>query len=116
MLLRDNQIGKSAVRVKNENENSQSCVQVLHKTLNLVISPLLFCRGRRRIYQNLTRTCRAILFAHQTYCIAALPLPLVKFPIVKLCRRITGQSPSRTHSVLNFLLEMTSLPMRYRVF
>ena len=61
-----NQIGSSGVQVKKENENVTvpSCLHVLHKTLNLVISRCCFAEDRREMYQNLKRTCRAIVFAY----------------------------------------------------
>ena len=62
--LSRNQIGKSGVQVKKENENSSSYVHVLHKTLNVVISCCCFAEDGKEMYQNVKRTCRAIVFAH----------------------------------------------------
>ena len=61
---RTNQIGRSGVQVKKENENSPSCVHVLHKTLNVVISSCCFAEDGKKMYQNVKLTCRAIVFAH----------------------------------------------------
>ena len=57
-------------------KNSLSCVHVLHKTLNGVISRCCFAEDSKEMYQNVKRTCRVIVFAHQTYCFAALLLLL----------------------------------------
>ena len=56
-------IGRSGVQVKKENEkqNSPSCAHVLQKTLNFVISRCCFAEGGKEMYQNLKRTCRAIV-------------------------------------------------------
>ena len=62
--LSRNQIGRSGVQVKKENENLPSCVHVLHNTLNLVISRCCFAEDGKEMYQNVKRTCRAIVFAH----------------------------------------------------
>ena len=74
--LSRNQIGWSGVQGKKDNENSPSSVDVLHKTLNVVISRCCFAEDDKEMYQNVKRTCRAIVFAHQVYCFAALSLPL----------------------------------------
>ena len=62
--LSRNQIGRSGVQVMKENENSPSCVHVLRKTLNVVISRCCFAEDDKEMYQNVKRTCRAIVFAH----------------------------------------------------
>ena len=59
-------------------ENSSSCANVLHRTLNLVISRRHLGDDGKEMYQNVKRTCRAcraIVFAHQTYCFVASSLP-----------------------------------------
>ena len=65
-------------------KNSPLCAHVLHKTLNLVISRCCFADDGKEMSKNIERTCRAIVFAHLTYCFVAfsLPLPssLLKFP------------------------------------
>ena len=65
-------------------KNSPLCVHVLHKTLNVVISRCCFAEDGKEMYQNVKRACRAIVFAHETYCFAALSLPspssLLKLP------------------------------------
>ena len=48
-------------------ENSSSCANVLHRTLNLVISRRHLGDDGKEMYQNVKRTCRAcraIVFAH----------------------------------------------------
>ena len=62
-------------RNKKENENSPSCVDVLHKILNLVITRCCFAEDGKEMYQNVKCTCRAIVFAHQTCCFVAFSLP-----------------------------------------
>ena len=47
-----------------EMKNSPSCVHVLHKTLNVVISRCCFEEDGKEMYQNVKRTCGAIVFAH----------------------------------------------------
>ena len=64
-----------AYNLRKKMKNSPSCVHVLHKTLNVVISRCCFAEDGKEMYQNVKRTCRAIVFAHQTYCFAALSLP-----------------------------------------
>ena len=53
---------------------------------------LLFCEDGKEMYQNVKRTCRAIVFTHQAHCFVAfsLPLPssLLKLPILFLPREI----------------------------
>ena len=67
--LSRNQICRSGVQVK---KNSPSCVHVLHKTFNVVISRCCFAEDGKEMYQHVKRTCRGIVFAH---CFAALSLP-----------------------------------------
>ena len=55
-------------------KNSSSIAHVLHKTLNLVITCCCFAEDGKEMYQNLKRTCRAIVFPHYTYCFEALSL------------------------------------------
>ena len=43
-------------------KNSPSCVHVLHKTLNVVISRCCFVEDGKETYQNVKRTCRAFFF------------------------------------------------------
>ena len=43
-------------------KNSPSCVPVLHKTLNVVISCCCFAEDGKGMYQNVKRTGRAIVF------------------------------------------------------
>ena len=59
-----NQIGRSGIQVKKENESSLSCVHVLQKTLNVVISHCCFAEDGKEMYQNVKSTCRAIVFAY----------------------------------------------------
>ena len=62
--LSRNQIDRSGVQVRKKMKNSPSCVHVLHKTLNVVISRCCFAEDSKEMYQNVKRTCRAIVVAH----------------------------------------------------
>ena len=78
-----------AFKLRKKMKNSPSCVHVLHKTLNLVISCCCFAEnGKEMQYPNVKRMCRATVFPHYTYCLAVLSLPLsllkIKFPILSL--------------------------------
>ena len=53
-----------AFKLRKKMKNSLSCVYVIHKILNLVISRCCFAEDGKEMYQNLKRTCRAIVFAH----------------------------------------------------
>ena len=64
-----------AYKLRKKMKNTPSCCHVLQKTLNVVISRC-FAKDGKEMYQNVKRTCRAIVFAHLTYCFAALSLPL----------------------------------------
>ena len=64
-----------AYKLRKKMKNSPPCVHVLHKTLNVVISRCYFAEDDKEMYQNVKRTCRAIVFAHLTYCFATLSLP-----------------------------------------
>ena len=58
-------------------ENSSPCANVLHGTLNLVISRRHLGDDEKEMYQNVKRTCRAcraIVFSHKTYCFVASSL------------------------------------------
>ena len=55
-------------------KKSPSCVLVLHKTLNSVISRCRFADAGREMYKNTQRTCRAIVFAYLTYSFVAFSL------------------------------------------
>ena len=74
-----------AYKLRMKMKNSLSCVHVLHKTLNVVISRC-FAEDGKEMYQNVKRTCRVVVFVHQTYYFAELSLPtsssLLKLPIV----------------------------------
>ena len=54
------------------------------QNLNVVILRCCFAEDGKEMYQNVKRMCRAIVFAHLTYCFAALSLPspssLLKLP------------------------------------
>ena len=72
-------------------ENSSSCANVLYRTLNLVISRRHLGDDGKEMYQNVKRTCstcRAIVFAHLTYCFVASSLPSAssfrKLPMIGL--------------------------------
>ena len=51
-------------KLRKEMKNSTSCVHVLHKTLNVVISHCCFAEEGKEVYQNIKPMCRAIVFAH----------------------------------------------------
>ena len=53
-----------AYKVRKKMKNSPLSVDVLHKTLNVVISRCCFAEDGKEVYQNVKRTCRAIVFAH----------------------------------------------------
>ena len=53
-----------AYKLRKKMKNSPSCVHVLQKTLNVVISRCCFAEDGKEMYQNVKRTCRAIVFAH----------------------------------------------------
>ena len=53
-----------AYKLRKNMKTSPSCVHVLHKTLNVVISRCCFAEDGKEMYQNAKRTCRAIVFAH----------------------------------------------------
>ena len=53
-----------AYKVRKKMKNSPLSVDVLHKTLNVVISRCCFEEDGKEVYQNVKRTCRAIVFAH----------------------------------------------------
>ena len=53
-----------AYKLRKKMKNSSSCIHVLHKTLNVVISRCCFAEGGKEMYQNVKRTCRAIVCAH----------------------------------------------------
>ena len=59
--LSRNQIGRSGVQVRKRIKNSLSCVRVLHKTLNVVISRCCFAEDGKEMYQNVKRTRRSIV-------------------------------------------------------
>ena len=74
-----------AYKLRKKTKTSSLYVHVLHKALNVIISRYCFAGDGKEMYQNVKRTCRAIVFAHLTYCFAALSLPspssLLKLPI-----------------------------------
>ena len=53
-----------AYKLRKIMKNSPSCVHVLHKILNVVISRCCFAEDGKEMYQNVKRTCWAIVFAH----------------------------------------------------
>ena len=53
-----------AYKLRKKMKNSPPCIHVLHKTLNVVISRCCFAEDDKEMYQNVKRTCRAIIFAH----------------------------------------------------
>ena len=62
--LSRNQIGRSGVQVKKENEKFTAVRSRSPQNLKCGHFTLLFCRERQEMYQNVKRTCRAIVFAH----------------------------------------------------
>ena len=53
-----------ANKLRKKMKNSPSSVDVLHKTLNVVISRCSFAEDGKEMYQSVKCTCRAIVFAH----------------------------------------------------
>ena len=53
-----------AYKLRKKMKNSPSFVDVLDKTLNLVVSGCCFAEDGKEMYQNVKRTCRPIVFAH----------------------------------------------------
>ena len=53
-----------AYKLRKKMKNSSSSVDVLHKTLNVVISRCCFAEDGKEMYQNVKRTYGAIGFAH----------------------------------------------------
>ena len=51
-----------AYKLRKKIKNSPSCVHVLHKTLNVVISRCCFEEDDKKMYQNVKRMCGAIVF------------------------------------------------------
>ena len=57
-------------KFRQRKENSLSCVHVLHKTLNLVISHCCFIVKSKEVYQNIKHACRAMIeLLIRTYCL-----------------------------------------------
>ena len=73
-------------------KNSPSCAHVLHKTLNLVISRCSFADDGKEMYQNIKRTCRAIVFAHLNLWFCGV-LVVVAVVVAKDVDWIVRQSP-----------------------
>ena len=73
--LSSNRTGGNGVQVETENENLPSCAQVLHKTLNLVISRYCLANYSEEMYQNLIRTYCAIVFLIKSVCFVTFSLP-----------------------------------------
>ena len=53
-----------AYKLRKEMKNSPSSVDVLHKTLNVVISRCCFAEDGKEIYQNVKCTCGVIVLVH----------------------------------------------------
>ena len=62
--LSRNQIGRSGVQVKKENEKFTFVRSRSPQTLNVVISRCCFAEDGKEMYQKVKRTYRAIVFAH----------------------------------------------------
>ena len=94
-------------KLRKKMKNSPSCVHVLHETLNAVISRCCFAEDGKEMYQNVKRKCRAIVFAHQAYCFAALslPSPLLKLPIGKKTTGRWKHSACISFSYMYLLIE-----------
>ena len=52
-----------AYKLKKKIKNSLSSVDVLHKTLNVVILRCCFSEDGKEMYQNVKRTCRVLVFS-----------------------------------------------------
>ena len=66
-----------AYKLRKKMKNSPSSVDILYKTLNVVISRCCFVEDGKEMYENVKRACRAIVLAHYTCCFAVLSLPLL---------------------------------------
>ena len=79
--------GRSDVQVKKENEKFTVVRSRSPQNLKCVISRCCFAGDGKEMYQNVKRTRTAIVFAHETYCYAALsftsPSSLLKLPNIK---------------------------------
>ena len=63
--LHRNQIGRSGVQVKRENEKfTVLCSRSQRNQVDFVISRCCFAEDGREMYQNLKHTCRSIVFVH----------------------------------------------------
>ena len=56
----------AALKFRKRNENLPSCVHVLHKTLNLVISRRCFAEDGKEMHQRVLCTCRASVLLIKT--------------------------------------------------
>ena len=99
-----------AYKLRKKMKNSPSCVHVLHKTLNVVISRCCFAEDGKEMYQNVKRTCRAIVFAH---CFAALSLPSLSssLSLLKLPKRFCNQNNNSARA-LHFLVHFFAVIAR----
>ena len=59
-----------AYKLRKKMKNSPSCVP-FSKNLKCGHSRCCFAEDGKEMYQNVKRTCRAIVFAHESYCFAA---------------------------------------------
>ena len=75
---------RTALQSRLKKETSLSCVHVLHKTLNLVISRSCFAEDGKEMYQNLYRTFRVFVLLINPFVLrrSRQPSPsyLLKFP------------------------------------
>ena len=62
--LSRNQIGRSGVQVKKQNEKFTVLCSRRPQNIEFGRFTLLFHRERQKMYQNLKRTCIAIVFGH----------------------------------------------------
>ena len=76
---------RTALQFRYKKENSLSCVHVLRKTMNLVISRCCFVEDGKEMYKNLYRTCRVIVLLIKPFVLWRSRQPslscLLKFPI-----------------------------------
>ena len=83
-------------KLRKKKKNSPSSVDILHKTLNVDISRFCFAEDSKEMYQNVKRTCRAIVKLNCSLNFAALSLPLpsslLKFPDLSVWFQYYGSS------------------------
>ena len=85
----------AALKFRKRNENLSSCVHVLHKTLNLVISRRCFAEDGKEMYQSVQCTYRASVLLIKTIEARA------EGPSVARLINQSGRRPERSESRAN---------------